>query len=64
MSNCNQCGKPFACAMADPGTGAPCWCTRMPTLPAEYLGRDGPNCYCADCLARLLAGSQRDAGKT
>ncbi len=71
MSACVACGNEFQCGMADAGAPDPCWCTRLPTLPAEQLkaaadsGKAG--CYCPDCLRARVTDSgtvaQRDAGK-
>jgi hypothetical protein len=59
MSHCARCGKIFECGMSDAGASSPCWCTALPPLPAESLGRDSTGCYCPDCLQRLLQESDR-----
>ena len=63
MSTCVSCGAGFDCGMVDAAAPSPCWCTALPPLPAEQLGRDAAGCYCPDCLRALLAAPQRDAGK-
>ncbi len=62
MSDCVACGKAFPCGMADAAV-FPCWCTALPPLPAEQLGRAGAQCYCPDCLARLVAALHANAGE-
>ncbi len=62
MSECARCGKSFQCSMADVGTPEACWCTTLPLLPADLVGRDAAGCYCPDCLHALLAGAHRDTG--
>ena len=57
MSQCASCGKTFDCGMVDAGAASPCWCTTLPALPRELLGRDAKGCYCVDCLKRLLAAT-------
>lgn len=54
MSECVKCGKAFDCGVADAGSTSPCWCTALPPLPRELLGREAAGCYCPDCLRRLL----------
>lgn len=64
MSNCIACGKAFGCAMVDGKDSSPCWCTTLPTLPPALLDRAAAGCYCPDCLGRLVAAAQRDAGQS
>jgi hypothetical protein len=48
MSVCLRCAAVFDCCMVE-GVVEPCWCTRLPLLPAKVLiaadedGKDG--CY-------------------
>jgi hypothetical protein len=37
MSVCKRCGATFNCGMADGVSTEPCWCTRLPALPATAL---------------------------
>lgn len=37
MSLCARCGATFTCGMADCVSTEPCWCTRLPALPATAL---------------------------
>jgi hypothetical protein len=60
MSECVRCGKIFDCGMTDAADASPCWCTTLPSLPADLLGRDTAGCYCPECLRALLAGTHRD----
>lgn len=62
MSDCAQCGQHFSCGMVDADAAAPCWCTTLPALPADQLGRDNPRCYCPACLRALLARTHGDTG--
>ncbi len=61
MSACVACGAEFQCGMVDTDTPEPCWCTRLPPLPAEQLkaaalsGKAG--CYCPDCLRAMVSGT-------
>lgn len=66
MSICARCGTAFECGMADRCSDEPCWCARLPALPAgAYLpAGDDPassRCFCAHCLRALLAAA--DASK-
>jgi len=70
MSTCGRCGAVFGCAMADPDAAEPCWCTRMPPLPASaYRLSDGggasaaAGCFCPDCLRALLVSSRAEPQK-
>jgi len=69
MNLCERCGAGFGCAMADPGAAEPCWCSRMPPLPAAaYRLSDGgsasaASCFCPDCLRALLAASAAETQK-
>ncbi len=63
MSSCATCGANFDCGMADANAASPCWCTTLPPLPAEWLGREAAACYCPSCLRALLAAAQGDAFK-
>ncbi|RJG04880.1 hypothetical protein D3870_01540 [Noviherbaspirillum cavernae] len=60
MSSCSRCGSAFECGMKDPQAIAqPCWCTRMPILPASAYVRNaqdaaGSDCFCPQCLRALL----------
>ncbi len=59
MSTCARCGAAFACAMADGGDGAPCWCTRLPPVvpvPAPTAAGAVPaGCWCPACLEQHIA---------
>ena len=62
MSQCAACGQTFSCAMADPDSAHPCWCTQLPVLttvpkPASASLPDDPNsrCFCPDCLRQKIA---------
>ncbi len=54
--------------MVDTGAPEPCWCTRLPPLPAEQLkaaelsGKAG--CYCPDCLRAMVAGTAEGMEQT
>ena len=67
MSACVACGAEFQCGMVDAGAPEPCWCTRLPSLPAEQLtaaaasGKAG--CYCPDCLSALVARTATGTGR-
>lgn len=62
MSTCSACGARFECGMADGPPDAPCWCTRLPTLPPEAYVRDASgasgSCFCPDCLRALIVREQ------
>jgi hypothetical protein len=62
MSVCRRCAAVFDCCMVE-GAAEPCWCTRLPVLPAEALvtvdqDGQGGSCYCPVCLRELV--SERD----
>jgi hypothetical protein len=52
--------------MADAGAPDPCWCTRLPPLPAalpEAAARHGnARCYCPACLQALVSDSGSSSG--
>ena len=49
MSACVACGAEFQCGMVDTDTPEPCWCTRLPPLPAEQIG---PLRWCRKAVRR------------
>jgi Cysteine-rich CWC len=65
MSVCPRCGTRFECGMADvdvsaadAGAAPPCWCTRLPALPADAFVPDrqdiaASRCFCPTCLRAL-----------
>ena len=66
MSACVACGNEFQCGMADAEAPDPCWCTKLPPLPAaqaQAAARRGhTSCYCPACLNALLAEPASTAG--
>ncbi|HQR71366.1 MAG TPA: cysteine-rich CWC family protein [Burkholderiaceae bacterium] len=49
---CARCGADFICGA---GGADPCWCSRLPLLPAARI-TSGEGCVCESCLrARLPA---------
>lgn len=67
MSRCTRCGAPFSCGMVEGGE-APCWCTRLPKLPAEKLPTNTVGapaaCFCPDCLATITGSYASPDGNT
>ncbi|HEV7816837.1 MAG TPA: cysteine-rich CWC family protein [Janthinobacterium sp.] len=59
MSLCSRCGAPFACAMADPGDGAPCWCTLLPAA-APLPPPAAAGCWCPACLRGFIAAAEAE----
>ncbi|WP_344762862.1 cysteine-rich CWC family protein [Actimicrobium antarcticum] len=54
MSICPRCSAVFGCGMTAPAAPGPCWCTTLPTLPADLLGSTAALCFCPDCLRYLI----------
>jgi hypothetical protein len=58
MSLCPRCGASFECGMVE-ATAQPCWCTRLPALPAACLpapeDEAAGRCFCPDCLRAMAA---------
>ncbi|WP_075111723.1 cysteine-rich CWC family protein [Noviherbaspirillum massiliense] len=62
MSTCSRCGAGFECGMVDGKSAEPCWCSRLPPLPAGSLPLNGDKkmdarCFCPDCLRALMESS-------
>jgi hypothetical protein len=65
MSLCARCGATFICGMADRVSTEPCWCTRLPALPAAALPLSNtalPLSITASPLATDGAASSLDGG--
>ncbi|MCS0582946.1 cysteine-rich CWC family protein [Massilia pinisoli] len=64
MSTCARCGATFSCTMVDGNDGAPCWCTRLPSVVALPLAGEAARCWCPACLEQHIAQRAAEAPPT
>ncbi|WP_084520672.1 cysteine-rich CWC family protein [Thauera terpenica] len=60
---CPRCAQAFSCGMR--AGVEPCWCAAYPpafAVPAAAGSGVTEGCYCADCLAGLIAARQAGLG--
>ncbi|AMO97685.1 cysteine-rich CWC family protein [Collimonas fungivorans] len=55
MAQCPACRQQFSCG-AGQHPDQPCWCSRLPPLASAKPA--ATECYCPDCLQRLLRQEQ------
>ncbi|SFB30001.1 Cysteine-rich CWC [Collimonas sp. OK607] len=55
MAQCPACQQQFSCG-AGQHADQPCWCSLLP--PLANAGPAATECYCPDCLERLVLQQQ------
>ncbi|WP_082798011.1 cysteine-rich CWC family protein [Collimonas arenae] len=61
MAQCPICRREFSCGAAQ-HSEQPCWCSQLPPLPSVTAATTA-QCYCPDCLQRLLQSSRPKDGQ-